>query len=126
MTERFANRPATVAEYLAILRRRKWIIIAPPVLVGVAAFALSTMQSPLYQATVKVLVNRSSVVSSIANVQDPSSIYAADPTRYLTTQASIARSPELAARVVSAAGVPGETVTTFLRQSSVNPESTAD
>jgi Mrp family chromosome partitioning ATPase/capsular polysaccharide biosynthesis protein len=124
MTEGVSNRPNTVADYLTIVLRRKWMIIAPPVLAGLVAFALSTTQSPVYQATAKVLVKRTSFVSAIANVQDPSSI--GDPTRFLTTEASIARSPELARRVVAEAGVPGETVRTFLNESSVKPESAAD
>jgi succinoglycan biosynthesis transport protein ExoP len=124
MAEGLPNRPTTVADYVATVRRRKWFIIGPPVVAGLAAFALSATQSPLYQATAKVLVKRTSFVSAISNVQDPSSF--TDPTRFLQTEASIARSPELAARVVAKAAVPGETVASFLDESRVNPESTAD
>jgi Mrp family chromosome partitioning ATPase len=124
MTEGVSNRPTTVADYFAIVRRRKWMIVGSPVLAGLAALAISTTQSPLYQATAKVLVKRTSFVSAIANVQDPSSI--SDPTRFLKTEASIARSPELAARVVATAAVPGETVASFLDESRVSPESAAD
>ena len=124
MAEGLPNRPTTVADYAATMRRRKWFIIGSPVVAGLAAFALSATQSPLYQATAKVLVKRTSFVSAISNVQDPSSF--TDPTRFLQTEASIARSPELAARVVAKAAVPGETVVSFLDESRVNPESTAD
>ena len=124
MAEGLPNRPTTVADYAATMRRRKWFIIGPPVVAGLAAFALSATQSPLYQATAKVLVKRTSFVSAISNVQDPSSF--TDPTRFLQTEASIARSPELAARVIAKAAVPGETVVSFLDESRVNPESTAD
>jgi len=47
MTEAFSDRPTTVADYLAIVRRRKWIVFVPPVVAAAAAFALSTGQSPL-------------------------------------------------------------------------------
>src|SRR5713101_6594184 len=123
MTEAFSNRPTTVADYLAILRRRKWIVLIPPLVAGLVAFFVASSHHPIYQAQAQILVNRASVVSAIANVSDPA---AGDPTRFLTTQASIARSPELAARVVAAAGVPGVTSTRLLRESYVNPSSTSD
>jgi succinoglycan biosynthesis transport protein ExoP len=123
MTEAFSDRPTTVADYLAILRRRKWMVLIPPLVAGLVAFFVASSHHPLYQAEASILVNRASVVSAIANVQDPA---AGDPTRFLTTQASIARSPELAARVVAAAGVPGVTSARLLRESSVNPSSTSD
>src|SRR5262249_30049378 len=50
MTE-FKNRPTTVADYFAIIRRRKWAVIVPPIVAGVAAFFVSSSQSPLYRAT---------------------------------------------------------------------------
>jgi succinoglycan biosynthesis transport protein ExoP len=115
-----------MSHYLAVFRRRRWIILVPPVLAALVAVILAALQQPLYQATAKVLVNRSSVVSSVANVQDPSSIYANDPTRYLSTVASIARSPDLISQVIASAKVPGESVAKFLRQSKVSPESNAD
>jgi polysaccharide biosynthesis transport protein len=123
MTEAFSDRPTTVADYLAILRRRKWMVLIPPVVAGVVAFFVASSHHPLYHAQAQILVNRASVVSAIANVSDPA---AADPTRFLTTQASIARSPELAARVVASAGVPGVTPSRLLSESSVDPSSTSD
>jgi Mrp family chromosome partitioning ATPase len=99
------------------------MVLIPPVVAGLVAFFVASSHHPLYQAEAQILVNRASVVSAIANVQDPA---AGDPTRFLTTQASIARSPELAARVVAAAGVPGVTSTRLLRESYVNPSSTSD
>ena len=103
MTEAFSDRPTTVVDYLAILRRRKWVVLLPPVAAAIAAFALSLDQSPLYRASAQVLVNPPSIVSAITNV-DPSS---GDPNRFLTTQASIA--------VTEGAGVrvPNTTVATY-------------
>jgi succinoglycan biosynthesis transport protein ExoP len=121
--EAFAHRPTTLPDYLAILRRRKWIILAVPVIAAAVAYALAQTESPLYRAKANVLVNRSSIVTAITNVQDPA---IGDPARFLTTEASIARSPELAARVVSAAGVPGVTPDELLFRSSVDPEPNAD
>jgi len=122
MTDGFSNRPTTVADYLAILRRRKWIVLVPPVVAASAAFALSTAQSPLYRASAQVLVNPPSVVTAITQV-DPSG---GDPVRFLQTQASIARAPELAARVAAASGIPGMTAGRVLSESQVGPSADSD
>src|SRR6266568_546197 len=123
MTDVLANRPTTVGDYIEILRRRKWIIVGLPVIAGVAAFVFSSTQPSVYQATAQVLVKRSSIVTAITGVQDPT---AADPNRYLATQSSVARAPELAARVVAAAGVPGMSAQKLLSELTVTPSSTAD
>src|SRR6266446_6666915 len=123
MTEAFTNRPTTVADYLTILRRRKWMVLIPPVVAALVAFFVASSQHPLYQAKSQILVNTQSVVSAVANISNPA---AGDPTRFLTTQASIARSPDLAARIVAAAGVPGLTPGRVLRESSVDPSSDSD
>jgi Mrp family chromosome partitioning ATPase/capsular polysaccharide biosynthesis protein len=122
MTEAFSDRPTTVADYLAILRRRKWVVLLPPVVAALAAFLLSTSQSSLYRASAQVLVNRASIVNAITGV-DPSS---GDPNRFLTTQASIARSPELAKRVSEASGISGMTPRRVLSESSVDPSRDRD
>jgi polysaccharide biosynthesis transport protein len=122
MKEAFSNRPSTVADYLAILRRRKWIVLLPPVWAAVVAYLLSTGQSPLYRATSQVLLNSQTVVSSVTGV-DPA---AGDPERFLTTQANIARSFALAKRVAAASGVTGMTAGRVLGESSVRPSADSD
>ena len=62
MGEAFSNRPTTVADYLAILRRRKWIVLLPPVWAAVVAYLLSTGQSPVYRATSQVLLDSQTIV----------------------------------------------------------------
>jgi Mrp family chromosome partitioning ATPase/capsular polysaccharide biosynthesis protein len=123
MTEAFSNRPTTVAEYLTILRRRKWLVLVPPVVAALVAFFVASSQHPLYQAKSSILVNTQSVVSAIANISNPA---AGDPDRFLTTQASIARSPDLANRIVAAAGIPGLTAGRVLSESYVDPSSSSD
>ena len=118
----FADRPATLAEYLAILRRRKWIVITLPVLVALVAYAMTTTKSPLYKANAQVYVNLSTLAAAFSGV-NPSG---GDPTRLLTNQATLARSEELASRVVRAADVPGMTPGAFLGQSSASPRDDAD
>lgn len=44
----------SISDYIRILRRRGWIIVAGVVLAGVAAFAISSVQEDMYRATVQV------------------------------------------------------------------------
>src|SRR5580765_2579186 len=125
MKEATTNRPTTLPDFLATLRRRSWIIVIVLVVTPLTAIVFSKTQQPLYQATSKVLVNRANIVSAITNVQDPSTL-GNDPTRFLTTQSDIARSPTLASRVVDVAGVPGMTVEKFLAESDVTAAANAD
>ncbi len=120
MTEAFEQRPTTVADYLAILRRRKWIVLLPPLVAGMLAFFISASDSPVYRAKAQILVDRTSLVTAITQVGDPS---LGDPNRFLKTQASIARSPELAARVATDLGVSPQAV---LQKTDVTPSSDAD
>jgi succinoglycan biosynthesis transport protein ExoP len=120
--ETASNRPATLADYLAILRRRKWQIIAMPIIAATVAYVVSARQSPQYKANAEVYVNLSNLAAAFAGV-NPSG---GDPTRLLTNQAVLARSEQLASRVVDAAGVPGMTPGAFLGQSSAAPRSDAD
>jgi polysaccharide biosynthesis transport protein len=122
MREAFSNRPTTVADYLAILRRRKWIVLVPPVAAALAAYLLSMGQSALYRSSADVLDNAPSLVTAITNVDTSGG----DPNRYLTTQASIARDPVLAKRVSDASRIPGMTPARVLSESSITPSINSD
>src|SRR5215203_3355587 len=125
VTETSGQRPTTLADYLAILRRRKWIVITVPVVAALVALQYSSSQSSVYQAEAQVLVNRSAgIVTAVTGGQVDPAAY--DPTRYLTTQAHIARSPKLAARVAAADGVPHMTADEVLAMSNVSPDTDAD
>ena len=112
MSDAFPSRPTTLPDYLAIFRRRLWIVVLPLVLVPVLSLVLSARQKPLYKASSEIYVQR-----------DPTS---GDPVRYLNTLASVVRDPKLVARVVARAGVPGMTPESFLSHSSVTPNPNAD
>jgi Mrp family chromosome partitioning ATPase/capsular polysaccharide biosynthesis protein len=123
MTDRPATHPKTVGDYLQIARRRVLLIIALPVIAGAAALVLSHTQKPLYAASAQILVKRTSVVTAVTNVQDPAGF---DPTRFLATQAAIARAPELAIRVAAASGIPGMTPGRVLGETRVTPQTDVD
>jgi succinoglycan biosynthesis transport protein ExoP len=120
---RYMSGPATLADYLTVLRRRKWIIVTVAVISTVVAYEVAKAQVPYYRADATVLVNRSSGVVSGITSQDPATY---DPPRFLATLASIARARELGARVVAAAGVPDVTPDGFLGSSSITPDNEAD
>ncbi len=124
MSDAFSNRPTTLADYLAIFRRRLWVIALPLVLVPVMTLVFSTQQKPLYQASAEIYVKRADIAAAVAGVTDPT--LQVDAIRFLKTKASVVRDPKLAERVVATAGVPAMTPGSFLRSSSVTPNPDAD
>ena len=117
-TDRSAQ-PPTLADYLAILRRRKWVIIVALVLVPATAFLISVRQPALYQASADVLLSRQNLGSQLTGIQDPA-VYQ-DPARFAQTQADIARSPEVSERAAEKLGSD-----TALGGYSVSPKANAD
>ena len=111
--------PPTLADYLAILRRRKWVIIVALVLVPATAFLISVRQPAVYQASADVLLSRQNIGSQLTGIQDPT-LYQ-DPARFAQTQADIARSPEVAERAADELGSD-----TPLGGYSVSPKANAD
>jgi capsular polysaccharide biosynthesis protein len=96
----------TFADYLAVLRRRKWIVIVPIVVAGLSAFFLSSREEPQYQASAKVFVDTTKITG--------------DPERFINTLAGLSDdSLDLARRV--AAELPGMTPEAVLDQTAVAP-----
>ena len=124
MSDAFSNRPTTLNDYVAIFRRRLWVLVLPLVLVPIVSLAVSAGQKPLYQASAEIYVKRADIAAAVAGVSDPT--LQLDATRFLKTKASVVRDPKLAERVVASAGVPGMTSGSFLRSSSVTPNPDAD
>jgi uncharacterized protein involved in exopolysaccharide biosynthesis len=93
--------------FLGLARPRVWMLAPPLLAVLLGALLLMHWQKPSYQATSEVMASRSGRV----------------PVR---AQALIARSPELAARVVAAAGVPRMSPGKLLAASVVIPAADAD
>lgn len=112
-----------IREYLAILRRRKWIVVLGLLLVPLAAVLLSLRQPALYQSSAEVLLKHQSLAGGLAGIQD--SVYT-DPRRTAATQARIAQAPPVAERVISALRIDGLTPTAFLAGSSVSPSVDSD
>jgi len=51
------DEPIDVVEYLLVLWRRGWIVLGAAVLAGLAAFTVGKLSTPVYQATVKLIVS---------------------------------------------------------------------
>jgi uncharacterized protein involved in exopolysaccharide biosynthesis len=101
------RRIARVVPFLGFARPRFWMLAPPLVAALIGALLLMHWQKPSYQATSEVIASRAGVV----------------PVR---AQALIARSPELAARVVAAAGVPRMSPGKLLAASVVIPAADSD
>lgn len=119
-----AGQPRALRDYLRILRRRKWYVIGTAILVAVFAAVFAAQQPKAYRAQAQVLLNRQDLANGLTGIQNPT--FAEDPARYAATQASVARSPNVAALALSTHHVPGRTATDLLKESSVTPDATAD
>jgi Mrp family chromosome partitioning ATPase/capsular polysaccharide biosynthesis protein len=109
--------PATIADYLAILRRRLWLIVALPIITGGIAYLVSVQQSPLYKASAQVSF-KSSPVNLLTDTPSPT---VDDPT-FLPTQAATAREVALAERVVGDPAAPPVTPGEFIGESSATTQ----
>jgi capsular exopolysaccharide synthesis family protein len=96
-------RQSSLREYVQILRRRKWIVLAVVLVVAAAATALSLQQSASYRATAQVLLNRQDLSAAISGTQDTGS--SQDPGRYAFTQAGLARVPAVVRAAIAKAHV---------------------
>jgi polysaccharide biosynthesis transport protein len=115
----------TLADYLRILRRGKWLIVGMTVLVAGATLAASLGQAKVYRGSAQVLLNRRDLAASAAGAAaDPS--LGEDPGRFATTQAALARSAAVAAATLQRAGGPSSGVGQFLANSSVTADPNAD
>jgi capsular exopolysaccharide synthesis family protein len=118
MHDQFENR-STLRDYLAVIRRRRRILLQAVVLVPLVAVLASLMQEPRYAASSLALVNRQSLAATLTGAQDTNLLQ--DPELLGRTQAQIAHVPALAERVLRKAGVPNRSPSEFLASSSVKP-----
>ena len=114
----------TLSEYLAILRRRKWLILLPVLAVPLVALLYSLHQAKVYSASTEVLLSRQDLGSTLAGATN-ANVYT-DPTRFAETQAELARVPEVARRALVRAHVTSLQPRQFLADSSVTPHGNAD
>ena len=121
-TEQPLTHLTTLADYVDVLRRRKWVVLQAFVLVPLAAAAISMQQQPLYSASADVLLSRQSFAATLTDTPDP--IAYQDAQRFSQTQADIAASPELLQRVARAVG--NRSAADIRGSSSVRPKGDSD
>src|SRR5690242_7635988 len=124
MRETLPNRPTSLADYLAILRRHWWVIAIPLVVAPIGAFLAASSEPSVYQANSTVYINRTPAVATATGVYDQSA--SSDPVRFFQTQADLARQPALLARAVRRARVSGFSANDLAGSSSVSPSANAD
>jgi polysaccharide biosynthesis transport protein len=112
---------------LMALRRRKWAIVLPLLVVPAVAVLFSLQQDRRYEAQAKVLLSRQNLAASLTGTQDPNiflGVEGAD--RVARTLAEMARTPELARRVLEAARVTTLSPQELLDESSVTVDENRD
>lgn len=107
---------STLRHYLEALWRRKWLVLAPLVLLPLVTFLASRSEPPVYEASADVLVNRQEAATTSVIGQTPA---LDDPSRTMDTQVLLAGVPEVLERTVRAAGVPDLSSSTLRAQSTV-------
>jgi Mrp family chromosome partitioning ATPase/capsular polysaccharide biosynthesis protein len=115
------DRLPTLADYLSVLRRRKWIIAVIVALTTASATLFSARQESLYSASAQVLLNQSAKVS-----QSGSGITSEDQARYDATQALLAQTFPVARLALASAQVRGVTPAQLLAATTVTADPTAD
>lgn len=119
-----SRRRSAIAQYLAVVRRRRWAILVSIVVPLLVTIGLSVSQEASFEGTASVVLNRQSLANSVTNTPDPTA-QANDYIRIVQTQAELARSPSVASRALAGTGVK-LTPAAFLKASSVEPGRDAD
>jgi capsular exopolysaccharide synthesis family protein len=106
---------SALVHYLHVLRRGAWIIVVCTAIAAASSVFASLRQEALYQASADVFLNSQNLAATLSNVPVPST----DPVREATTQADLARIPDVAERALQAAGLRDRDPDSLLRSSSV-------
>jgi tyrosine-protein kinase len=103
MTMPAGSREQTIADYLSVIRRHKWVIIVAVLVVPAVAYTMSSQTPKLFRATSDVLLNRQDVAATITGI--PTGSTSDDPFRYARTQARLAEAPAVEALAVEKSGL---------------------
>ena len=115
---------SSLSAYLRVLRRRKWIVITCAVLVPAVAVLLSLRQTPQYQSSAEVYINKQNIASALTGITDTTLFV--DEQRAADTQASLASTPHVAEMALGVAGLHDRSADALVAQSSVTPKGLTD
>lgn len=107
MTMQPGSREQTITDYLAVVRRYKWVIIVAVLVVPAVAYVMSAREPKVFRATADVLLNRQDIATAITGIQPQSTV--TDPYRYGRTQARLAEAPAVLALAVKRSGLQNPT-----------------
>jgi polysaccharide biosynthesis transport protein len=111
-------------DYLHIILRRKWIVVALVVIAAISAYAVASAQQAMFLGEAQMILTRQGILEAVTGQQGPTDAASAD--RLVQTMADLARVPEVARRTVASAGVHSVTPSQLLDASTVTPSSDAD
>lgn len=109
----------SVFAYLAVVRRRAWVIALCAITVPAVAYFLSSRQTPQYSSTADVYINQQNLASALTGI-DTSGGTANQP-QSVATFASLAAIPDVAARALKIAKLHDRSPQALLGQTSVTP-----
>lgn len=115
----------TLRDAVALLRRRRWIVLACVVLVPLSAIGFSLMQQAQYEGQAEVLLSQQNLANSLTGVSDPS-VRATDGDRIAQTQAKLATVPTIASRTLRELELNDRTTADLLEQVEVTTEQNSD
>ncbi len=101
----------SLPEYLAVLRRRRWIILQAFVLITVIGVVVTLLSKPVYQASAKMLVEGPSYNLNTVNSDNPlSSLFELSQQQTVDTQVEVLQSGPLLDAVTKEVGPAAMTV----------------
>ncbi len=118
------QRDSSLAGYLGVLRRRKWILITCAILVPAAAFGFSLLQASKYQSSAEAFINKQNIASALTGISD-TTLYI-DENRAAETQVNLALLPVVAQEALKGAGITDMSVDDLLAESTVASKGTSD
>jgi Mrp family chromosome partitioning ATPase/capsular polysaccharide biosynthesis protein len=115
----------SLGDLLAVMRRRRWVLLCPLVVLPVVVAIASSAQPARFRAAANVWINRQNLAAGLTGTPQPD-VFQSDPERLMQTQAALARSPAVAQRVITA--IPGAHLSaqSFLEDSQVDISTGAD
>ncbi len=109
---------STLRYYLEPLWRRKWVFLAPLLLLPLVTLIATALQTTLHEASAEVLVNRQELASTSLVGETPA---LDNPDRTMETHVRLARVPRVMEQAVRAANAGQITVSTLRTTSTVSP-----
>ncbi len=113
------------SQYLAIARRRGWVVVLCLIVLPTLAYFYERHQPALYQGSAVVLLNPQNLADALTGVPN-SSLYTSQPSRIPDDDAQIARSPSVATKVLAAVPAYRGGTGSFLGASAVVTNSNTD